>query len=90
MEKRKRINNCFGSKECKMESRDEQGKRLSSASQRQSSEFYPSESTINYIWQVFALMNSLVTFNCESYLSHFARVFHTYLGEKINIAIWNL
>ena len=55
MKKRKRINNCFGSKKCEMESRDEQGKRLSSASQRQSSEFYPSESTINYIWQVFAL-----------------------------------
>ena len=63
MEKRKGINNCFGSKKCKMDSRDEQEKRLSSASQRQSSEFYPSESTINYIWQVFVL-----TLACESCL----------------------
>ncbi|CAH3035204.1 unnamed protein product [Porites lobata] len=34
-----------------MESRDGKGSRLSSGSQRQSSEFYAGDSTINYIWQ---------------------------------------
>ena len=43
----------FWCKPTKMESRDGKGSRLSSGSQRQSSEFYAGDSTINYIWQVF-------------------------------------
>ena len=43
----------FWCKAIKMESRDGKGSRLSSGSQRQSSEFYAGDSTINYIWQVF-------------------------------------
>ena len=43
----------FWCKAIKMESRDGKGSRSSSGSQRQSSEFYAGDSTINYIWQVF-------------------------------------
>ena len=42
----------FWFKAIKMESRDGKGSRLSSGSQRQSSEFYAGDSTINYVWQV--------------------------------------